>query len=98
MDSPQNMGKLIRKKGEEMLQAPELGFPCSLWRAMREQVSHCSLWMCPEEAAAGGCVTKQAAASGAPTPEQRLGRNCGLWRGVHTGAGFVDLWPVGAPQ
>lgn len=28
----------------------------------------------------------------AASGEQRPGRNCGVWREVHTGAGFLDLW------
>lgn len=80
------------QKGGEQLQAPEQGLPCSLERTMVEQVPHCSLWT--PRAAAGGCVQKEAAAPG----EQRHGRNCGLWRGAHTGADFLDLWPVGAPH
>lgn len=92
MDPPQDTAEPTRKDREEVLQAPDQGFPCSLWRTMVEQVPHCSLWR--PHAAAGGCVLKEAAASGEPTPS----RNCGLWRGVHTGAGFVDLWLVGAPH
>ena len=41
---------------------------------------------------AGGHVLKEAAAHGEPVLEQAPGRNCGPWRGAHTGAVF----PAGA--
>ena len=38
---------------------------------------------------AGGYILKEAATCGEPMQEQTPGRNCGLWRGAHAGAGFL---------
>ena len=96
----------VKKEGEEVLQVPEQIPLQPVVQTMVMQVvslrpmeDHGGVAIhtaahgghAPHDGA-GGHVLKEAAAHGGPVLELAPGRNCGPWRGVHTGAVF----PAGA--
>lgn len=77
----------IQKEGSQHRRCKRRSSLQPMGKLMVEQSIH--LQHVEDSTVAGGCGQKEAAACEEPIQEQVVGKNYSLWRGAHTGAGFL---------